>query len=532
MQNLLFCGDNLDILRDYIADETVDLVYLDPPFKSDQNYNLLFKEKTGAKSSSQILAFEDTWEWNQEAQRNFIAVKDAGGKLSEAMSQFRILLGETDMLAYLAMMAPRLVELRRVLKPSGSIYLHCDPTASHYLKMLMDAVFGPQFFRNEIMWRRSRGHSDRTLSKYGANHDVILYYAKSASWLFNRKHHEKEISAPKTHDLYVHTDGKLYRKGDCIAPGGRGPRYEWNGFVRNWRFSLEKRKELEEKGLIVYSKNGMPRVLRLVDPERGHPLQDTWTDIDPPNSGSGESLGYPTQKPQVLLERIIESSSSVGDIVLDPFCGCGTAIEAAHKLRRTWIGIDITEIAIEVVEKRLARAGIESDSYKLIIEPRTFSSAEALAMQDPFQFQDWVVRKLGGVVSRSRSGDRGVDGRLYFKDESSGPLRPIVVSVKGGKRISPVFVREVQGTLDRERAPMGILVTVRQPTKQMLRDAASSGRYSGLCGSFPRTQIITIKDILNGTPLDLPPIERIGQTGKRAAAAVVGRDQMKFPGMA
>ena len=318
LRNKLFCGDNLDVLRRCIADESIDLVYLDPPFKSDQNYNLLFREKDGSKSASQILAFEDSWEWNVEAERNYASVVQKEGKLGQIMAQFRIMLGDTDMLAYLSMMAPRLVELQRVLKPTGAIYLHCDPTASHYLKILLDAIFGAENFTNEIVWRRTRAHNDAKLTRFGAVHDIIFFYSKSKVRRFNRILTERDQAAPNTHDLYHHTDGNLYRKGDCRAPGDRGPRYEWNGHHHNWRFTKEEAKKLESEGRIVYSKTGMPRILRPVDLTRGSALQDVWIDIDAPNSGSAETLGYPTQKPLSLLLRILESSSNEGDIVLDP----------------------------------------------------------------------------------------------------------------------------------------------------------------------------------------------------------------------
>jgi DNA modification methylase len=531
MSNRLFCGDNLEVLRRYFADDSVDLIYLDPPFKSDQDYNLLFKDKSGKKSASQILAFEDTWEWSHEAERNLSAVMESGGKTSQVMALFRTMLGESDMLAYLAMMAPRLIELHRVLKSSGSIYLHCDPTASHYLKTLMDSIFGGERFRGEIAWRRSRGHNDRSLTRFGANHDVLLYYTKGDSWTFNRVHHERDAASPKTHDHYLHSDGKLYRKGDCTAPGGRGPKYDWNGFVRNWRFSPEQKRELEQNGLIVYSKNGMPRVLRLIDdPSRGHPLQDTWTDIDPPNSGSKELLGYPTQKPKALLERIISVSSNPGDTILDPFCGCGTAIEAAEKLMRQWSGIDVTIQAMRVIRnERLQRLGYSSPKdYRVVYLPADISAAEAFAAEQPFAFQDWAVEMLNGIPTRTRSGDRGIDGRLYFQSEDEGPLRQILVSVKGGK-LKSNFVRELQGAVARERAPMGVLLTLNEPSKQMIRDIHSSGVYSCSAGTFPKTQFITVQQILSGTLLNLPPIRRMDELKKRAMAAA--ESQMRLPGV-
>ncbi|MDX1991031.1 MAG: DNA methyltransferase [bacterium] len=352
--NKLYYGDNLDILRKYIADASVDLIYLDPPFNSSRNYNVLFKDESGLDSDAQIKAFEDTWHWDRQAQTTYEGlITDAPDRVATAIGALHTLIGTNQMMAYLVMMTARLVELHRVLKPTGSLYLHCDPTASHYLKMILDTIFGPNGFRNEIIWRRTRAHNDAKITKYGSIHDVIFFYSKSDVWTWNKIYTEKDETDPKTHDLYKHTDGKLYRKGDCTAPGGRGPRYEWNGHIRNWRFTQEEAQRLEKEGLIVYSKTGMPRVLRPVEITKGSQLQDIWTDIDSPNSGSSEILGYPTQKPVALLERIIQASSNPGDVVLDPFAGCGTTVSAAQKLGRRWIGIDITHLSIALLKFRL-----------------------------------------------------------------------------------------------------------------------------------------------------------------------------------
>ena len=507
--NQLYYGDNLDVLRRYFKDESVDLVYLDPPFKSNQDYNVLFAEKDGTGAAAQFKAFEDTWEWNQLSAAMYEEIVERGGRVSDVMQAFRRFLGANDMLAYLTMMAPRLVELHRALKPTGSIYLHCDPTASHYLKLLMDAIFRPQYFKSEIVWRRSRGHSDKTLARFGANHDVLLFYTKSEKWLFNRQHHERDGSSPKTHDLYMHSDGILYRKGDCIAPGGRGPRYEWNGFVRNWRFTQETRRELEEQGLIVYSKNGMPRVLRPVDATRGHPLQDTWMDIDPPNSGSGELLGYPTQKPETLLERIIKSSSNEGDTVLDPFCGCGTTIAVAQRLNRKWIGIDITHLAIGLIKSRLRDAFGEGvkETYKVIGEPVAVEDAEELAKDDPYQFQWWALGLVGARRAEQRKGsDQGIDGRLYFHDEGEGgSTKQIILSVKSG-HVNVAQIRDLRGVIEREKAEIGVLITLEDATKPMRTEAAAAGFYKSLYGQdkYPRLQILTIAELLDGKAMAYP----------------------------
>jgi site-specific DNA-methyltransferase (adenine-specific) len=506
--NYLYYGDNLDVLRRHVDDESVDLVYLDPPFKSNQDYNVLFAEH-GAKAAAQIKAFEDTWTWDEAAARSYEVVVEGGGRTAEALIALRTFLGSSDMMAYLSMMAPRLVELHRVMKETASIYLHCDATASHYLKIVMDAVFGPQNFRNEVIWRRTRAHNDAKLTRFGAVHDVLLFYSKSEKRLFNRIFTQRDATLPKTHDLYRHTDGQLYRKDNCRAPGGRGPRYEWNGHTHNWRFSEEEKDRLEAEGKIVYSKSGMPRVLRPVDLTKGSALQDVWTDIDPPNSGSAEILGYPTQKPLALLERIIESSSSEGATVLDPFCGCGTAIAAAQKLGRQWIGIDITHLAIGLIKSRLRDLFTDAiaETYKVIGEPVTLDDARELASSEPFQFQAWALGLVGarpqGEVKKGA--DKGIDGKLFFHDEKDAKTKQIVLSVKAGK-LHATYVRDLRGVLEREHAEIAVLLSIDEPTQQMRTEAASAGFYTSPFSNLkhPRVQLLTIAELLEGRGIDYP----------------------------
>lgn len=526
--NTLYYGDNLDILRQYIPAESVDLIYLDPPFNSARSYNVLFKDESGKHSDAQIRAFEDTWHWDESAERTYHAIiTDAPEKVSTAIGALRQLIGTNQMMAYLVMMTARLVELHRVLKPTGSLYLHCDPTASHYLKLVLDAIFGGENFQNEIIWQRTRAHNDRKLSRFGAIHDVIFYYAKSSSRVFNRLHSERSKNAPKTHDLYRHTDGQLYRKGDCRAPGGRGPRYEWNGHTENWRFTEEEAKRLTAEGRIVYSSTGMPRVLRPVDIEKGSPLQDVWTDIDPPNSGSAEILGYPTQKPVALLERIIAASSNPGDVVLDPFCGCGTAIAAAQKLGRHWIGIDITHLSIALQKYRLKDAFdlVEKRDYKVVGEPEDIGGAHQLAQEDRYQFQFWALslihaKPLGGSEG-SREGkkgsDRGIDGKIDFVKEH-GIKDSVLIQVKSGK-VKSGDIRDLKGVLEREKAAMGIFITLEPPSPEMRKEAVTAGYYMDKLRTgtpeYPRLQIVTIEQLLAGDLPDLP-VGSSAYTFKRA----------------
>ncbi len=464
-ENTLFYGDNLDILREYVPSESVDLVYLDPPFNSNRSYNVLFKEESGTESAAQITAFEDTWHWNAAAAQTYHdLVLEGSPRVSDMIEALHKFVGENQMMAYLVMMAARLVELHRVLKPTGSLYLHCDPTASHYLKIILDAIFDPRNFVNEIIWRRTRAHNDRKITRYGAIHDTVLYYSKSTGWLFNKVYMALDENKPKTHDLYMHTDGKLYRKGDCRAPGGRGPRYEWNGHVENWRFTQEMAKQLEAEGRIVYSKSGMPRVLRPVDPERGSPLQDVWVDIDPPNSGSGEILGYPTQKPLALLERILQASSNPGDVVLDPFAGCGTTVAAAQKLGRRWVGIDITHLSISLLKYRLKDMFGSEAQYKVVGEPEDLEGARELARNDRYQFQWWALslikaKPLGGQGDSKvgkKGADQGIDGIITFIDDHTGKAKRAIVQVKSGK-VGARDVQQLVGTVEQEKAAIGSL---------------------------------------------------------------------------
>jgi DNA modification methylase len=524
IMNYLYYGDNLDVLRRYIKDESVDLVYLDPPFKSNQDYNVLFAEKDGTAAASQFKAFEDTWEWNTASAHAYEETVEAGGKVSKVMQAFRGFLGTNDMLAYLTMMAPRLVELSRVLKPRGSIYLHCDSTASHYLKLLMDSIFSPENFRNEIIWQRTRGHYDTKLTRFGAVHDVILFYAKSKERRFNRLYTERPDHAPRTHDLYRHSNGQLYRKGDCRAPGGRGPRYEWHGHTQNWRFTQEERQRLEAEGRIVYSRTGMPRVLRPIDVTKRGTVQDVWVDIDPPNPGSAETLGYPTQKPEGLLERIIRASSNEGEVVLDPFCGCGTAIAVAERLKRQWVGIDITHLAIGLIKHRLRDAFGDaiSEGYEVIGEPVSVPDAAELAKEDPFQFQWWALGLVGARradPATIRGSDQGIDGRLYFHDEpAGGDTKQIILSVKSG-HAGVKDIRDLRGVTEREKAAIGVFITLEEPTKPMETEAAAAGFYKSPWGTHPRLQILTIADLLQGKKIDYPPAHQVNVTFKKAPTA-------------
>ncbi len=518
--NVLYYGDNLDVLRRHIADESVDLVYLDPPFNSNANYNVLFAAKDGHQSAAQIEAFEDTWRWDEGAARQFAETVESGGDVADVLLAFEKFLGHSDMLAYLSMMAPRLVELRRVLKDTGSLYLHCDLTASHYLKLLLDAVFGPVNFRNEIIWKRTTAHSD---SRQGFSHvtDTILFYARSDQTRWNPQYRPHKETYIKSHYRHADADGRAYRHDNIIRSASMGLRpnltYEYKGFTPpyGWRVVIEKLRDLDARGRIAWSKSGTPYLVRYLDEQSGEITDNLWDDVTPLNSQAQERLGYPTQKPLALLERIIEASSNPGDVVLDPFCGCGTTVDAAQKLGRSWIGIDITFLAISLIKVRLRDAFGDAAKYEVIGEPTTAEDAAALAESDKYQFQWWALGLVGArPVDQKKGADKGIDGRLYFHDGSVG-TRQIIFSVKGG-HLKATDVRDLRGVIDREKADIGVLLSFETPTKLMKAEAASAGFYTSPWGKHPRLQLLTVAGLLAGASVDYPRTGGVNQTFKQA----------------
>jgi DNA modification methylase len=509
-KNRLYYGDNLTVLREHIKDESADLIYLDPPFNSRQDYNVLFAEKDGTRSSSQIMAFEDTWEWNEDSRLAYEEMVERGGRVSDAMRAFKTFLGTSDMMAYLAMMAPRLIELHRVLKETGSIYLHCDPTASHYLKMLMDAVFAPQYFRNEIIWRRAdpKGHA---FTRYPSTHDVLLFFGKGEVTTWNPQYRGYDEDYIESHYSSIEDDtGRKYTLSDCTNPNRNRPHltYEWRGITKVWRWTRERMQKAHDEGRLVYTKSGAPRYKRYLDEMKGTLATSIWEDIPFINSQAAERLGYPTQKPKALLDRIVRASSNEGDTVLDPFCGCGTAVEVAQQLSRHWIGIDITHLAIGLIKKRLDDAFGEDvrKTYEVIGEPIDVKGAESLAKDDPYQFQWWALSLVGArPLEKKKGADQGIDGRLYFHDEKGGKSKQIIISVKGG-RVQAAFVRDLRGVIDREKAEIGVLISMEPPTRPMLKEAAEGGFYKppGLVDRYPRIQILSVAGLLDGKKIDYP----------------------------
>jgi site-specific DNA-methyltransferase (adenine-specific) len=520
--NTLYYGDNLDILRRYVKDATVDLIYLDPPFNSAQDYNVLFEERDKTKSAAQIQAFKDTWSWDESAAKAFDEVVEHGSdRVAQAMLAMRTFLGDTDMLAYLAMMAPRLVELRRVLKPTGSIYLHCDTTASHYLKSIMDAVFEPTNFRSQITWKRTNVHNDS--KDWSDVSDILLYYVKDASCPFTwnpiyLKHSDAHIESKYRED----EKGRFFTLSDMTSPHPRpNMMYDWKGHKSpsmGWRYSKETMQKLDEAGRVWYpdDKEKRPRLKRYLDEMPGTLVTNIWTDIFPINSQAQERLGYPTQKPEALLQRIITASSNEGDTVLDPFCGCGTAVAVAEKLKREWVGIDITHLAITLIRHRLKDSFHDKAKFAIIGEPVSFPDAETLAANDPYQFQWWALGLVGArPVEQKKGADKGIDGRLYFHDEPK-KTKQVIFSVKAG-HTNVAHIRDLRGVLEREEADIGVLISLQVPTQPMRAEAAGAGFYQAPWGKkYPRVQLLTVADLLKGKTVEYP---RENVTFKKAPTA-------------
>lgn len=556
-KNQLYFGDNLDVLRRYIADESVDLVYLDPPFNSKRNYSVIFNKNGAATGddTAQIEAFEDTWHWTPTTEKQFTEfVTSAPGAVADVLTAFRTMLGENDAMAYLVNMAPRLVELHRVLKPTGSLYLHCDPTMSHYLKVLLDGIFDVRAFKNEIIWRRTGSHTPGR--KFGPIHDVILFYTKSLStsgFYFNvlrtplTKDHVRSRYTATPDGRWKFTSGGNVLTGQGATEGESGK--PWRGVNpsaknRHWaipgyvndQLSEEERKlgvlgRLEaayQRGLIEFIEGrAWPEPVRYLTPESGAAMGDLWTyqpgtagvlenstlgidaDVAYLGTTSPERLGYPTQKPVGLLERIINSSCPEDGVVLDPFCGCGTTVDAAQKLGRRWIGIDITYISVDLIIKRLQHTYGDNvaSTFETTGIPRDYAAAEAMFQRDAFEFERWAVSLLGAEPNKKQVGDKGIDGVGRFMLDGKGSVGKFLVSVKGGKTITPAMVRDLQGTVKAQGAAMGIFITLAPPTRGVT-DAINHGglwEHPANGQTFPILQHVTIKDLMHGNRPQLPP---------------------------
>lgn len=550
--NRLYFGDNLHVLREHVANESVDLVYLDPPFNSKRDYNLLFKTPKGHESDAQITAFEDSWHWGEQAEREYAEIlRQPNTDVAELMPALRAFLGENDMMAYLVMMANRLLELHRVLKSTGSLYLHCDPTASHYLKIVLDGVFGVTNYRNEIIWQRTTAGKP-IYRNYPKNSDTIFWYVKTDAYTFHPPTVPLTAEDAATFNLNDEDGRGAYNTQPIINPADRpNLKYvyvdklgrSWPPPRNGWRFNEARMRKLEADNRLLFTKSTIREKYYLSERQaKGKQVPNVWTDI--PIVSREEWLGYPTQKPFALLERIINASSNPGDVVLDPFCGCGTAVHAAQKLERRWIGIDITHLAIALIEKRLKDAfpylnrvkpdkpapvapGVgepEAPEYmrqfEVIGTPEDLGGARDLALRDKYQFQWWACSLVNAqpYQGKKKGADGGIDGLIFFQDDKNA-AKKIVVSVKGGENVNVAMVRDLAHVVAREKAEIGLFVTLAEPSKPMEVEAVKEGFYTSPTtgAEFPRIQILTIKGLLDGTErARYPDLAQGGHTFKKA----------------
>lgn len=518
-QNQLFYGDNLTIMQG-MRDNSVDLIYLDPPFNSQRTYNLIYRQLTGRPVPEQEEAFCDAWELDAEKNeiaRNLPVTLESYGAPEEIIAFWEAWIKalrrtQPRLLAYLVYMTIRLYEMQRILKPTGSIYLHCDPAASHYIKVMLDAVFTPERFLSEVIWKRTSAHS--SARRYGPIHDTIFVYSKGTRYTWNPQYQPYEEDYLQTFFDQVDVSGRRWKRSDLTGAGTRnGATGEvWRGIDitakgRHWAYPPTTLDQLDKAGRIHWPAKvgGMPRLKQYPEELQGIPLQDVWTDIKPLHNLSRERLGYPTQKPQALLDRIILSSSNEGDTIFDPFCGCGTSIYSAHVNNRRWIGCDIAILSVQLVrdalEKRYGlRPGVD---YEIDGVPRSEEAARELFRKDPRQFQHWVVEEAKGFCTRQRGGDRGIDGRIYF--DADGGLRNMALSVKGGQKVTPSNIRELRGVLERDQdTELAGFISFQLPSSKMRSEAAEAGLYEEGGIRYERIQFRTVEELLDGREFHMP----------------------------
>ena len=486
--NTLYYGDCLTVMQREMMGNTVDLIYLDPPFNSNRAYNAIYKDETGRPLPDQIEAFCDLWVLDQETERlirevpKLMLQEGIENSVVKFWQNWMEALRHTNqrLLAYLSYMTERLLQMKRILRPTGSIYLHCDSTASHYIKVVMDGIFGHKNFRNEIIWHYGKWSNDAKI--FQQNHDTIFFYSNSGDYVFNRQFQDSEDKKKKVEIGY-----------EVNRPKGIKQLIVYD------REKAERKIQAGNYDKIIYKDTD----------ETGVPMHDTWHDINLINSQAKERLGYPTQKPLALLERIIKTSSHKGDIVLDPFCGCGTTIEAAENLDRQWIGIDIAFHAINRVSavRLKERCKLrEGQDYEITGIPQTLEGAEHLWNSDPYHFQTWAVSSVDGFVTARRTRDGGVDGRLYFHDDAE--TQAMKIEVKGGNTVKIESLRALAGILDEEDYPMGGFITRKTLGNIQRQNFLDFCRTKGevvISGvSYPKLQILSVEEILEGKKFDTP----------------------------
>ncbi|EDN70386.1 type II DNA modification enzyme [Beggiatoa sp. PS] len=503
--NKLYLGDCLDVLRNEleIKPESVDLIYIDPPFNSKRNYNIFFDDK---EIQTQRMAFEDTWSLHSVGESLTELDTIHHDKLLNLLNAYRDI--APQVFPYLVMMTLRIIELHKVLKPTGSFYLHCDPTASHYLKTVCDAVFGVKNFRNEISWKRStpRGNASKKLA---VSCDVVLFYTKSGLYTWYPIYGEYRPEYIAKYYNYIDDDtGRFFQPTSLLGHQEVNPIYEWQGLSKPWRYPKHRLDELEENQQIYWPpKGGMPRFKRYLDEQKGQPLQSLWDDIPPINSQAIERLGYPTQKPKALLERIIQASSNEGDIILDAFCGCGTTVDAAESLNRQWIGIDIAPFALSLIKRRLQDTyGDDLSKFEVRGTPTDEPSAIKLWEQNPFAFEDWWLTELEVFATTygKKGPDKGIDGIGQYLIPKVEKSVKVAFQVKGGK-VESKDIDALMGVVALGKYNMGVLLTKHKPTKPMLQKVAQAGQFEAAYGyKYPKIQIMTLAEFFVGKQLSLP----------------------------
>jgi DNA modification methylase len=541
--NQLFYGDNMEVLQKHIGDESVDLCYVDPPFNSQRNYNQIYNN-IGKDDIAQSQAFVDTWEWGLSAELQLDLLRKEPKytrRLVETIHGLERILGKGAMLAYLVSMAVRFAEIWRVLKPTGSFYVHCDPTASHYLKLLLDSIFCDRGgkFNNEIIWRRHYSHNDGR--KLGCIHDTVFYYTKSKNYTYHRQHFEYDADYIATHYNRTDAQGRQFRSVSMNGAGQGEPRYFGDKLLtppkgRHWIWTQDRINKALDEGKIFFTSKGVPRYKQFLEDMQGVPVQDTWTDFYSLSSHDRERLGYATQKPLALLERIIKLSSNEGDVILDAFCGCGTTVDAAHSLNRKWIGIDITYNAVSLILKRLKdRYGNDIEQQiQLSGIPHDIESATALANKKDDrlrkEFEKWAILTYTdnqGKINEKKGSDKGIDGIAYIIGGTA------LFSVKSGGA-SVKDVRDLRGVVERESAAAGVLLTLEEPTKPMLQEAATSGYIEDIPGlrlpkKISKLQIVTIQELIDGARMNLPLAESVVKSAQRHKSKDKNR-RMDFDG--
>ncbi|MDD9802726.1 MAG: site-specific DNA-methyltransferase [Deltaproteobacteria bacterium] len=514
-ENKLIFGDCLDVMlgaddrgRLYIPDGSVDLVYLDPPFNSKANYNMIFGK--GRDKQAQMTAFTDTWQWGGQGTQDVAEIEGAvGHPAHRAIKGIYYTLGECGLMAYLGYMAKRLAVVHSKMKDTASIYLHCDPTASHYLKVVMDGIFDAQSFRNEISWKRRSDIHNLAKKHMGKAHDIILYYGKSDKATYRRQFLDYSEEYISTH--YKHKDKKgYYRILPCTNESGGNKPYEFEGVTRSWRFEPKRMKQMLKENLLVQLSTGGPFYYKkYIKDAKGVPLQDIWLDIAP--ARGNESLGYPTQKPLALLERIIQASSNPGELVLDPFCGCGTTIAAAENLGRRWIGIDISAATIRIVAA--SRPELQMAKYDIFGIPKGMEEARKLAQLNRLQYEHWAISTIPGLAPNDRRNQEGFDGIGSFNEpipDGRGKVtkQTVTAEVKSSKGgVTAAQRSHLKNHTGSNNSQLGIFLTLdRDPATEKWCNQQGHYQLPGSATKYPRFQVFSAEQYFAGDHPNLPPL--------------------------